>query len=128
MKIVVCLLIFLCSFFFKSFGQYLQDIHGRPYFITKYSEYQGSPFLFDDWKTANIITAKDNRIEKVLLNVDAYGTPFYLTETIPFIFLLTKLKSLLSMKAQQITFLKKVGPYIRFFQMFLCGYLALNLF
>lgn len=73
MKIVVCLVIVLCSFCIGSYGQFLQDINGRPYLITNYSEYQGSPFLFDDWKIADVITAKDDRLYKILVNVDVYG-------------------------------------------------------
>ncbi len=46
---------------------------GRPYFTTKYNQYEGSPFLFDDWKEADVITAKGEKFEKVMVNIDLYG-------------------------------------------------------
>ena len=75
MKNIFCLLFIFLSFFTAS-AQYLQDLNGRPYFTTKYREYEGSPFLFDDWKMANIVTAKGKRIEKIMVNVDLYGNTF----------------------------------------------------
>ncbi|MFN2438603.1 MAG: hypothetical protein ABR503_05350 [Chitinophagaceae bacterium] len=73
MKKIACLLTALFLFITGSYSQYIQDIHGRPYFATKYSEYQGSPFLFDNWKEADVITAKGEKFEKMIVNVDLYG-------------------------------------------------------
>ena len=73
MKNIVYLLIVLFLFSTGSHAQFIQDIHGRPYFTTKYNQYEGSPFLFDDWKEADVITAKGEKFEKMMVNIDFYG-------------------------------------------------------
>lgn len=57
----------------NSFGQLLHDVNGRPYLLTVYEEYEGSPLLFNDWVTARVMTTNGNSYDSMLIDIDLYG-------------------------------------------------------
>lgn len=55
-----------------SSGQFIKDINGRPYLSTGYEQYEGSPFRFEAWVKANVVTAEGNQYSGMLINIDDY--------------------------------------------------------
>lgn len=75
---------FICCTFFivwsaRTEAQTLQDFTGKPIFLKKYDSYEGSPYLFREWFTGNVITVNGKRYDGLQINVDLYGnTPLFM--------------------------------------------------
>lgn len=85
MKIIISLLLVGVSFYSYSQNQVVRtldsrgsgwmndliisDYNGRP-FKSYYEGVQGSPFMFDDWKLADIILSRGKKFEKIKARVD----------------------------------------------------------
>ena len=67
----VFLIVFAC---YTGFSQYIDDrVSGKPYTDKQYTEIQGSPFLLPDWSNGVIYLKNGSKIEKYLLQLDAYA-------------------------------------------------------
>lgn len=49
---------------------------GRPYMVQQYSDVQGTPFLFDDWRIADVTNAAGITFRQVPVKFDAYSNKF----------------------------------------------------
>ncbi|NTS39670.1 hypothetical protein HRG84_02030 [Flavisolibacter sp. BT320] len=68
MKTLVTL--FFLFLFQLSYGQFLQDVSGKPYLLKPQEEYEGSTFLFASWMKADVKTSNGKIYKDMLVNVD----------------------------------------------------------
>jgi len=76
-KPILILAILMLSLFVKG-QRYLSDPStGKPYHTGVYSEIQGSPLLFEDWKTSHATDKYGTTFLDVLIRFDLYTNKFY---------------------------------------------------
>ena len=73
------ILLLLCLLVpFTSFTQNVYDrFTGKPYVVVKMTEYQGTQFLFEDWKPASVMIEPGVVFKDVLLLYDIYNNLLY---------------------------------------------------
>jgi hypothetical protein len=67
------------TFLTKSYSQeILQDrITGAPYKLNAFSDIEGIPFLFEDWRTGKVKLRNNKVFENILLKYDIFNNKFY---------------------------------------------------
>ena len=72
------ILLFCLMVSFHSFTQNVYDrFTGKPYQVIKITEYQGTQFLFDDWKPATVMIEPGSVFNDVFLLYDIYNNLLY---------------------------------------------------
>lgn len=74
MKYVVILLLTFNStmLFGQTSGDFMRDLSGKPVFTVSYTKYEGSPYLYNDFRDGQIISKTNIMFKEVSIRYDAY--------------------------------------------------------